>query len=139
MGYPAEDPQAGGQRPRLKFDVIYHDNAFGVPYECQESTSAMLREKGLIQEQAPLPGRFEEIVQLAERHGRDPGTLSFPAAEIRRLMADEDWDFGPNIRARAEHVLATEDLPEYPQEMKDTFARLMAEHGIDAAKFLPRD
>jgi len=139
VGYPAEDPKAGGQRPRLKFDVIYHDNAFGVPYECQASTAEMLREKGLIQEQAPLAGRFEEIVQLAERHGRDPGTLSFPASEIRRLMDDPDWDFGPNIRARAEHVLATEDLPEYPQEMKDTFARLMSEHGIDASKFLPRD
>ena len=139
VGYPAEDPKAGGQRPRLRFEALYHDNSFGNPLHCQESTVELLREKGLIQEQAPLPGRFEEIVQLAERHGRDPGTLSFPAAEIRRLMADPDWDFGPNIRARAEHVLATEDLPDYPPEMRETFMRLAAEHGIDATKFLPRD
>ena len=139
VGYPAEDPKAGGQRPRLRFEALYHDNSFGNPLHCQESTVELLREKGLIQEQAPLPGRFEEIVQLAERHGRDPGTLSFPAAEIRRLMADPDWDFGPNIRARAERVLATEDLPDYPPEMRETFMRLAAEHGIDATKFLPRD
>ena len=105
----------------------------------RSSTVEMLREKGLIQEQAPLPGRFEEIVQIAESHGRDPGMLYFPAAEIRRLMADEDWDFGPNIRAKAEQVLADEDLPDYPQEMRDTFMRLAAEHGIDATKFLPKD
>jgi hypothetical protein len=54
-------------------------------------------------------------------------------------MADEDWDFGPRIRAKAEEVLATEELPEYPQEMKDTFMRLMNERGIDASKFLPKD
>jgi len=36
-------------------------------------------------------------------------------------------------------VLATEELPEYPQEMKETFTKLMAEHGIDASKFLPKD
>ena len=139
VGYPLEDPKGGGQRPRLKFERLFHDNALGTPYECQPSTVEMLREKGLIQEQAPLPGRFEEIVQIAETHGRDPGMLYFPAAEIRRLMADEDWDFGPNIRAKAEQVLADEDLPDYPQEMRDTFMRLAAEHGIDATKFLPKD
>ena len=51
---------------------------------------------------------------------------------------------GPSIAAigipatyRAAHVLATEDLPEYPEEMKETFKKLMFEHGIDASKFLP--
>ena len=139
VGYPLEDSKAGGQRPRLKFEKLFHDNALGTPYMCQPETEALLREKGLIQEQAPLEGRFEEIVGIAEQHGRDAGMLYFPAAEIERLMADEDWDFGPRIRAKAAEVLATEDLPEYPQEMKDTFTKLMAEHGIDASKFLPKD
>lgn len=139
VGYPLEDPTAGGQRPRLKFETLFHDNALGTPYVCQPSTEALLREKGLIQEQAPLPGRFEEMARIAEMHGRDPGVLYFPAAEIKRLMADDDWDFGPRIRAKAAEVLAHEDLPDYPQEMKDTFARLMSEHGIDSAKFLPKD
>lgn len=137
VGYPLENPNAGGQRPRLKFERLFHDNAFGTPLRCDPATEQLLRDKGLIQEQAPLPGRIEEIVGIAERHGRDPGMLFFPAREIRRLMNDGDWDLGPRIREYAEQVLATEELPEYPDEMRDTFQRLMAEHGIDAAKFLP--
>ena len=139
VGYPLESPDAGGQRPRLKFGVLFHDNAFGVPLASSPDTEALLREKGLIQEQAPLPGRFEEIVGIAERHGRDPGMLYFPAREIRRLMNDDDWDFGPRIREHAEHVIANEDLPDYPDEMRATFAKLMEEHGIDAGKFLPAE
>jgi nitroreductase len=139
VGYPLEDASAGGQRPRLKFERLFHENAFGRPFESDPDTVDMLREKGLIQEQAPLPGRFEEIVAIAERHGRDPGLLYFPAREIRRLLADDDWDLGPRLRDHAEHVLATEDLPDYPDEMRETFRRLMAEHGIDASKFLPAE
>jgi len=140
VGYPLESADAGGQRPRLKFEKLFHDNAFGVPYASEPATVELLREKGLIQEQAPLPGRIEEVVSIAERHGRDPGMMYFPAREIRRLLNDPDWDFGPNWRAHAEHVLATEtDLPDYPDEMRETFTRLMEEHGIDASKFLPED
>ena len=137
VGYPLESPDAGGQRPRLKFEKLFHDNAFGVPYRSDPATVELLKEKGLIQEQAPLPGRIEEVVSIAEKHGRDPGMMYFPAREIRRLLNDDDWDFGPRWRAHAEHVLATEDLPDYPDEMRETFQRLMEEHGIDASKFLP--
>ena len=103
VGYPLESADAGGQRPRLKFDRLFHDNAFGRPFASDPATVELLREKGLIQEQAPLPGRFEEIVAIAERHGRDPGLLHFPAREIRRLLDDDDWDLGPRAaRARRE-------------------------------------
>jgi hypothetical protein len=51
-------------------------------------------------------------------------------------MNDQDWDFGPNIRARAEQVLAGGGLPDYPEEMRETFQKLMAEHGIDTNKYL---
>jgi nitroreductase len=139
VGYPLENPNAGGQRPRLKFEKLFHDNAYGTPLESDPATVEMLKEKGLIQEQAPLPGRFEEIVGIAERHGRDPGMLYFPAREIRRLMDDGDWDLGPRMREHAEHVLATEELPDYPDEMRATFQKLMEEHGIDASKFLPAE
>ena len=139
VGYPLESADAGGQRPRLKYEKLFHDNAFGVPLQSDPATVEMLRAKGLIQEQAPLPGRLEELVGIAERHGRDPGMLYFPAREIRRLMADDDWDLGPRLRAHAEHVLATEDLPDYPDEMRQTFQKLMEEHGIDASKFLPAE
>ena len=139
VGYPLESADAGGQRPRLKLDRLFHENAFGRPFASDPATVALLREKGLIQDPAPLPGRFEEIVAIAERHGRDPGLLHFPAREIRRLLDDDDWDLSPGLRAHAEDVLATEDLPDYPDEMRETFARLMEEHGIDSSKFLPAD
>jgi nitroreductase len=139
VGYPLERADAGGQRPRLKLDRLFHDNAFGRPYASDPSAVELLREKGLIQDPAPLPGRFEEIAAIAERHGRDPGLLHFPAREIRRLLEDDDWDLSPGLRAHAEHVLATEELPDYPEEMRETFQRLMEEHGIDASRFLPAD
>jgi nitroreductase len=129
VGYPLEDPKAGGQRPRLRYERLYHDGAYGRPYASDPDTVAALRERGLLQEPAPLPGRFEEI-------GRERGVVSWPEREVRRLMADDDWDFGPAIRARAEEVIARGDLPDYPEEMRETFARLMAEHGIDTSKYL---
>jgi nitroreductase len=139
VGYPLESADAGGQRPRLKFEKLYHDNAFGVPLRSDPGTVGLLRDKGLIQEQAPLPGRFEEVRRIAVEHGRDPGMLFFPKREIERLMADDDWDFGTNWIEAAKRISATEDLPDYPDEMRETFARLMSEHGIDAAKFLPAE
>jgi nitroreductase len=138
VGYAAEGAEAGGQRPRLRMEALFHEDAFGTPFRSDPRVVDLLRAKGLIQDQAPLPGRFDEMTALAERFGRDPGVLDFPAREVRRLMADPDWDFGPAVRARAEEVLAgADDLPEYPEEMRETFTRLMNEHGIDAGKFLP--
>lgn len=139
VGYPLESADAGGQRPRLKFEKLFHDNAFGTPLKSNPETVKFLREKGLIQEQAPLPGRVEEIQKIANDHGRDPGMLFFPKREIERLMNDDDWDFESNWREYAQKVVETEELPDYPEEMRDTFKKLMAEHGIDASKFLPAE
>ncbi len=137
VGYPLEEAQTGGQRPRLKMEALFHENAFGTPFRSDPATVELLKAKGLIQEQAPRPGRFEEMDAIADRFGRDKGVISFPAREIERLMADEDWDFGPHIRERAQWLVDNEDLPDYPEEMRQTFAHLLAEHGIDTAKYLP--
>ena len=139
VGYPLEDPQAGGQRPRLRFERLFHRDRFGNPFAADPEVDELLRGKGMLQEQAPLPGRFEELDDLAARFGRDPGALMFPGREIRRLIDDDDWDFSPAFRAHAEEVLAQGNLPDYPAEMRETFERLMAEHGIDARKYLPPD
>ena len=136
IGYPLEDPKAGGQRPRLKFDRLFHKDKYGVPLASDPSTVKALSEKGLIQEQAPLPGRIEEIDKLAEQFSRDPGVVSWPEKEVRRLINDDDWDFGPNIKKRAEEVLKEGNLPDYPEEMRETFQKLMEEHNIDASKYL---
>lgn len=139
VGYPLENANAGGQRPRLKFEKLFHDNAFGTPLKSNPETVRFLRDKGLIQEQAPIPGRVEEIQKIANDHGRDPGMLFFPKREVERLMKDDDWDFESNWLDYAKKVVETEELPDYPEEMRETFKKLMAEHGIDAKKFLPAE
>jgi nitroreductase len=136
VGYPLEDPKAGGQRPRLKFERLFHRDRYGNPMRPTPEVTEALVSAGLIQEQAPLPGRFEEIDRLAARFGRDPGVVSWPAREIERLMNDEDWDFGPAIRARARELIERGGLPDYPEEMRETFRRLMEERGIDTRKYL---
>jgi len=137
VGYPLEDMAAGGQRVRLKFDKLFSNQEHGNGRQMDAGVEDALKAKGLIQEQAPLPGRFEEIDKLAADFGRDPGVVSWPEKDIKRLMNDDDWDFGPRIKERAEAVIAEGGLPEYPEEMLDTFRKLMAEHGIDTSKLLP--
>ncbi|MBI2684249.1 MAG: nitroreductase family protein [Actinobacteria bacterium] len=136
VGYPLEDAKAGGQRPRLKFEKLYSKDRYGNPYEPTGEVTELLVTKGLIQEQAPLPGRFEELDAIAARFGRDPGVVTWPEREMQRLMNDDDWDFGPRIKARAAELIAGGGLPEYPKEMRETFERIMSEHGIDVSKYL---
>ena len=136
VGYPLEEAKAGGQRPRLKFEKLFSKDAPGNPYQLVDGLADALKEKGMIQEQAPVDGRMEEIEALASKFSREPGVVSWPAKEVQRLINDEDWDFGPNIKKRAEDVLAGGDLPDYPEEMRETFKKLMEEHGIDANKYL---
>ena len=135
IGYPLEDPKAGGQRPRLKFEKLFFKDKYGVPMPEDRGTTEALNGT-LIQEQAPIAGRIEELDKLAQQFSRDPGVVSWPEKEVRRLINDEDWDFGPNIKKRAEEVLAQGDLPDYPEEMRETFTKLMEEHNIDASKYL---
>ena len=135
VGYPKESRDAGGQRPRIKFEKLFSKGSYGNPLVPDPAVDEAL--KGVIlQEQAPLPGRIEEIDQLAATFSRDPGVVSWPEKEVKRLMNDQDWDFGPRIRERAEQVLAEGGLPDYPEEMRETFQKLMAEHNIDTSKYL---
>ena len=135
-GYPLEDPKAGGQRPRVKFEKLIHKDSYGTPLQPTPEVTEALKAKGLIQEQAPRSGRFEEIDAIAAKFGRDPGVVSWPAREIERLMRDDDWDFGPNIRARAKELIDRGGLPDYPEEMRETFTKLMNEHRLDTKKYL---
>ena len=69
VGYPAEDPKAGGVRPRRPFEEMYFEGKFGKPFKRDPKVIELLRKVGLIQDEAPLPGRLEELNTLTKAFG----------------------------------------------------------------------
>jgi nitroreductase len=69
VGYPAESPDAGGQRPRLPFDKLFHLNRYGKPFPRNEKVVEELKEDGMIQDPAPQPWREEELNYLKHALG----------------------------------------------------------------------
>lgn len=69
VGYPAESPDAGGQRPREPFDSLFFAMRWGTALERDPAVVADLERERLIQAPAPLPGRDEEIVHLGRMFG----------------------------------------------------------------------
>ena len=69
VGYPAESPDAGGQRPREPFDSLFFSMRWGTTLERDPAVVADLEREGLIQAAAPLPGRDEEIMHLGRMFG----------------------------------------------------------------------
>lgn len=65
VGYPAESPEAGGQRPRLPFEELYFLNGYGKPFGRDPKVVEDLKRDKMLQEPAPLPWRFEELRFLA--------------------------------------------------------------------------
>jgi nitroreductase len=69
VGYPAESPEAGGQRPRLPFEKLFHMNGYGNPFPRAKEVVAELEEDRMFQEPAPLPWREEELAYLQKALG----------------------------------------------------------------------
>jgi nitroreductase len=74
VGYPAESPEAGGQRPRLPFGELYHMNGYGNPFPRAPEVVEELTRDGLVQQAAPLAWREAELEFLkkaleVEGHG----------------------------------------------------------------------
>jgi nitroreductase len=65
VGYPAESPEAGGQRPRLPFEQRYFLNKCGQPFPHDPAVVEELKRDKMIQRQAPLPWRRAELAYLA--------------------------------------------------------------------------
>ena len=74
VGYPAESPAAGGQRPRSSFEDLFAAQRWGVPFPRDEVVVEDLGREGLLQTQAPLTGRTEELATLAARFGYAPNS-----------------------------------------------------------------
>jgi nitroreductase len=64
VGYPAEDPEAGGQRPRLPFEELFQLNGHGNPFPRSQAVVKQLEKDRMIQTQAPLPWREAELLYL---------------------------------------------------------------------------
>jgi hypothetical protein len=61
VGYPLEDPRAGGQRPRRPFGELFHMNRYGSPFPRDPKVVEELKADRMIQESAPLPYREAEL------------------------------------------------------------------------------
>jgi len=61
VGYPLEHWEAGGQRPRMPFEQLFHKNSFETPFPRSEEVVEQLTNDGLFTTPAPLPYRDEEL------------------------------------------------------------------------------
>ncbi len=64
VGYPAESPEAGGQRPRLPFEELFHMNGYGNPFPRSQAVVDELTRDQMFQAPAPLPWRDAELAYL---------------------------------------------------------------------------
>ena len=69
VGYPAEAPEAGGQRPREPFEVDFFEMSYGNPFKRDPAVVEALKTQGMIQEPAPLPWRKQEVRALSRMFG----------------------------------------------------------------------
>jgi nitroreductase len=75
VGYPAESPEAGGQRPRQPFDELFHLNTFGEPFPRSDDVVEELTDDRLFQDSAPLPWREAELDYLQRALDIEPPGL----------------------------------------------------------------
>ena len=69
VGYPAECPEAGGQRPRLPFEQLFHMNGYGEPFPRDPDVVDELKRDGMLQDPAPVPWREAELEYLKNALG----------------------------------------------------------------------
>jgi nitroreductase len=69
VGYAAEDPEAGGQRPRLPFEARFALNRADHPFPRDEAVVAELTQAKMIRPTAPLPWRSDELRWLQAVYG----------------------------------------------------------------------
>jgi nitroreductase len=69
LGYPAEAPDGGGQRPRQRFEDLYFQGRYGKPFERDMQLVKQLEEEGMLQPPAPAPWRKDEVRALARMFG----------------------------------------------------------------------
>jgi len=69
VGYPAESPEAGGQRPRQPFEKLFHRDGYGQAFPRSQAVVEELERDGLLQTPAPTPWREAELEYLKRALG----------------------------------------------------------------------
>lgn len=69
VGYPLEHWEAGGQRPRMPFEKLFHKNGFQTPFPRSEKVVEELQAQGLFTVPGPLPERDDELEFLKHALG----------------------------------------------------------------------
>ncbi len=64
VGYPAESPEAGGQRPRQPFEKLFQMNGYNNPFPRDPAVVAELISDKMFQAPAPRPWREDELNYL---------------------------------------------------------------------------
>jgi nitroreductase len=86
VGYPAEDPEAGGQRPRLPFEQRFSLNRWGTPFPRDEGVVQELVAARMIRPTAPLAYRRDELRWLQEQYGLSDVFGDEVPAILREMM-----------------------------------------------------
>ena len=69
VGYSAESPEAGGQRPRKPMGQIYCEGKYGNAFEADDATDEQLKAAGMIQDSNAQEWRAAEVRGLARMFG----------------------------------------------------------------------
>lgn len=77
VGYPAESWEAGGQTQKAPFENLFHEGEYGKSFEVDTAVWDELRDKKMLQEEAPLPWREAELEYLQQALGLEDRVLSF--------------------------------------------------------------
>ncbi len=91
VGYAAETP---GQRPRKRFDKLFHYNEYGIPLKEDAEVKEELKKAKMIQPMDPHPGRDEELKRLCKMFGLDEGMPDMPKEKIRALYEKDSIYYG---------------------------------------------
>ena len=91
VGYSAEQP---GQRPRKRFDRLFHSGEYGTPLEEDKDVRKELELENLIQPMDPLPGREEELKHICRMFGFTEAMPDMPKEKILEMYEEDSPYYG---------------------------------------------
>jgi nitroreductase len=69
VGYPLEEPEAGGQRPRRPLGTLFFEGNCDTPWREDPEVTENLKREGMIQQPGPFPYREQEVRMLSRMFG----------------------------------------------------------------------